>query len=87
MSTATSFFPHHEVHVGKDLGGRETTIADADVRRYEAGTGGASAAATLDGVALAPALLFHSEVYRSLAWYLPNVLRACTRARRWSSAT
>jgi acyl dehydratase len=83
VSVTTSFFPHHEVHVGKDLGGRETTVADADVRRYEAGTGGASAAATLDGVALAPALLFHSEVYRSLAWYLPNVFGNLHARQEW----
>jgi acyl dehydratase len=77
------FFPHHEVHVGKDLGGREVTLAEADVARYEAGTGGPAARVGLDGGATAPALLFHSEVYRSLAWYLPNVFGNLHARQEW----
>lgn len=77
-----AFFPHHEVHVGKDLGGRETTIGPADVRHYEAGTGG-PAAGLVDGASIAPALLFHSEVYRSLAWYLPNVFGNLHARQEW----
>jgi acyl dehydratase len=78
-----AFFDHHEVHVGKDLGGREITITAADVERYEAGTGGAAAAPALDAAVAAPALLFHSEVYRSLAWYLPNVFGNLHARQEW----
>ena len=79
----SSFFPHHEVHVGKDLGGRETTVSEADTRRYEAGTGGPAASLDLDGATSAPALLFHSEVYRSLAWYLPNIFGNLHARQEW----
>ena len=81
-----TFFPHHEVHVGKDLGGRTVTITAAEVAKYEAGTGG-PAATTGAGVSardgFAPALLFHSEVYRSLSWYLPNVFGNLHARQEW----
>jgi acyl dehydratase len=78
-----SFFPHHEVHVGRDLGGRTVTIGAADVAHYERGTGGPTALPARDETALAPALLFHSEVYRSLAWYLPNVFGNLHARQEW----
>jgi len=78
------FFPHHEVHVGRDLGGRTTTIGAADVAHYEAGTGGPTPRlAVAAGTAAAPALLFHSEVYRSLAWYLPNIFGNLHARQEW----
>jgi acyl dehydratase len=69
----------HEVHVGQDVGGRETRIEADDVARYVAGTGGARNG----GSRLAPALLFHSEVYRSLAWYLPNIFGNLHARQEW----
>jgi acyl dehydratase len=79
-----AFFPLHEVHVGRDLGGRTTTIGEADVAHYEAGTGGATPRLPLAGGAVAaPALLFHSEVYRSLAWYLPNIFGNLHARQEW----
>jgi acyl dehydratase len=78
------FFPQHEVHVGRDLGGRTATIAAADVAHYEAGLGGPTPALTLaSGASAAPALLFHSEVYRSLAWYLPNIFGNLHARQEW----
>ena len=77
--SAGAFFAQHEVHVGQDVSGRTLTISDADVARYEAGTGGPSARAT----GTAPALLLHSEVYRSLAWYLPNVFGNLHARQEW----
>ncbi len=78
------FFPHHEVHVGRDLGGRSTMIGTADVTHYEAGLGGATPRLrTPDGATVAPALLFHSEVYRSLAWYLPNIFGNLHARQEW----
>jgi len=78
-----SFFPLHEVHVGRDLGGRATAIDVDQVRRYEAGIGGLSPAVDVDGTVTAPALLFHSEVYRSLAWYLPNIFGNLHARQEW----
>lgn len=78
------FFPQHEVHVGRDLGGRTTTIGAADVTHYEAGTGGPTPRIALaNGSVAAPALLFHSEVYRSLAWYLPNIFGNLHARQEW----
>jgi acyl dehydratase len=73
----------HEVRVGQDVGGREVELTDADVALHEAGTGGPAASVLVDGVAAAPALLLHSEVYRSLAWYLPNVFGNLHARQEW----
>jgi len=80
---ASTFFPQHEVHVGKDLGGRAVTVDEPTIARYEAGTGGPAARLDLDGLRVAPALLFHSEVYRSLSWYLPNVFGNLHARQEW----
>jgi acyl dehydratase len=77
------FFGLHEVHVGQDLGGRELTLTDALVARYEEGLGGASPRLEVDGAGVAPALLLHSEVYRTLAWYLPNVFGNLHARQEW----
>jgi len=71
------FFPLHEVHVGQDVAGRELTLRAADVARYEAGTGGPTTRLA------PPPLLLHSEVYRSLAWYLPNVFGNLHARQEW----
>ncbi len=82
--TIAGFFPHHEVHVGRDLGGRNTTITAADVAHYDAGIGAPTPRLTLaSGAVAAPALLFHSEVYRSLAWYLPNIFGNLHARQEW----
>jgi acyl dehydratase len=71
------FFPLHEVHVGQDVAGRELMLRAADVARYEAGTGGPATRLA------PPPLLLHSEVYRSLAWYLPNVFGNLHARQEW----
>ncbi|MBI3770031.1 MAG: hypothetical protein HY271_16285 [Deltaproteobacteria bacterium] len=83
MDERQRFFPHHEVHVGKDLGGRTVVVAERDVERYEAGTGGPAARLAFGETRVAPALLYHSEVYRSLAWYLPNVFGNLHARQEW----
>ena len=81
-----AFHDPYDVYVGRDMGGREYTITPEMVRLYEAGTedhhawyGGAS---PWDGP-VAPALLFHSEVYRDLSWYLPNIIGNLHARQEW----
>jgi len=74
-----AFFAQHEVHVGQDVSGRALALSDPDVARYEAGTGGASARPA----GTAPALILHSEAYRSLGWYLPNIFGNLHARQEW----
>ena len=73
-----SAFPPGEVYVGLDLGGREIAIEATDVARYRAGTDTPDA-----GENPAPALLHHSEVYRNLSWYLPNLIGNLHARQEW----
>jgi acyl dehydratase len=73
-----SAFSPGEVYVGLDLGGRELAIAAADVARYRDGTDTPDAAENP-----APALLHHSEVYRNLSWYLPNLIGNLHARQEW----
>ena len=74
----TSLFAPNEVHVGQDVGGREITVTRDVVERYRAGT--ASDVATGEW---APALTFHSECYRDLSWYLPNLIGNLHARQEW----
>jgi acyl dehydratase len=71
-------FDSRDVHVGQDVAGRDVTVAADDVARYRAGTGGDDLPA--DTV---PALLYHSEVYRDLSWYLPNLIGNLHARQEW----
>ncbi|MGH7788705.1 MAG: hypothetical protein ACRERC_17680 [Candidatus Binatia bacterium] len=82
----SDFFAADEVHVGRDLGGRHTVPGPADVERYGAGTGDRHAwyaGPSPFGGAIAPALLYHSEVYRDLSWYLPNLIGNLHARQEW----
>jgi len=75
-----------EVYVGRDLGGRRTSPSPADVALYAAGTGDRHpwyTAASPFGGPVAPALLYHSEVYRDLGWYLPNLIGNLHAKQEW----
>lgn len=79
-------FDHHDVYVGKDIGGRECAITPALVSHYEAGTGDQNPwyhDGSPFGAAVAPALLLHSEVYRDLSWYLPNLVGNLHARQEW----
>jgi len=83
---ANELFGADEVYVGRDVGGRTVVVSAADVERYEAGTGDRHPWYHGDsplGRALAPALLFHSEVYRDLGWYLPNIIGNLHAKQEW----
>ena len=83
---AIDFFPPSEVYVGRDMGGRTTEVSAADVARYEAGTGDRHPwyhGNSPFGGPIAPALLYHSEVYRDLGWYLPNLIGNLHAKQEW----
>jgi acyl dehydratase len=73
------FFRQGEVHIGQDLGGREVIVTREEVVHYAAGTG-LAARGTEE---VAPALLYHSEVYRDLSWYLPNIIGNLHARQEW----
>jgi hypothetical protein len=74
----TSLFSPTEVHVGQDVGGRTFSITRDAVERYRNGT-----ASMVDTLGFAPALVFHSEVYRDLSWYLPNLIGNLHARQEW----
>lgn len=78
MASARSLFAPTEVVVGQDVGGRETVVLAEDVDRYRAGTG----ATDLPDDPV-PALLYHSEVYRDLSWYLPSLIGNLHGRQEW----
>lgn len=83
---ADSFHAAHDVYVGRDMGGREYRVTPALVQRYIEGTGDRHPwyeGASPFGAAVAPALLFHSDVYADLSWYLPNLIGNLHAKQEW----
>lgn len=74
-----SFFPRGEVHVGQDVHGREVTVTREEIAHYAAGTG----LPVIPDGEIAPALLYHSEVYADLSWYLPNIIGNLHARQEW----
>ena len=80
------FFPSSEVFVGRDMGGRRAEVTAADVERYGEGTGDRHpwyGGESPFGGPVAPALLYHSEVYRDLSWYLPALIGNLHAKQEW----
>ena len=73
-----SLFGGTEVHVGQDVGGREFVVTEEAVERYRVGT-----ASDVDTGPVAPALAYHSECYRDLSWYLPNLIGNLHAKQEW----
>ncbi len=78
LDQATSFSGADAVHVGQDIGGRDVIVEADDVARYRAGTAADDLPADP-----APAFLHHSEVYRNLSWYLPNLIGNLHARQEW----
>jgi hypothetical protein len=79
-------FGGSEVFVGRDVGGWEHTIRESDVMRYVEGADDQNpwyVTPSQTGEIVAPALLFHSEVYRDLGWYLPNLIGNLHARQEW----
>ncbi|HZY58947.1 MAG TPA: hypothetical protein VFE56_04245 [Candidatus Binataceae bacterium] len=81
-------FSSDEVYVGRDMGGREWTLSSDAIENFIAGTGdhhpwytGGSPL----GDSIAPALILHSEVYRTKAWYLPYIYGNLHARQEWES--
>lgn len=88
MGELTSL-PYREpsgVHVGQDVGGHEYAVAADTIDLFAAGTGDDAAEYRGEspfGGPIAPALLFHSEVYADLSWYLPNLFGNLHARQEW----
>jgi len=83
---AEAFHNEYDVFVGRDMGGHDYTITPDMIRVYADGTEDRNAWYRSDspfGGAVAPALLFHSEVYRNLGWYLPNLIGNLHAKQEW----
>jgi hypothetical protein len=79
-------FDRKEVYVGRDYGGAAYDITPEFVAKYIAGTGDDNpwyrGDSPLDRP-LAPALILYDGVYRTLAWYLPNLYGNLHARQEW----
>lgn len=81
-------FASDEVWVGRDMGGNQWTLGSDAIENFIAGTGDDNPWYTGSsplGYAIAPALILHSEVYRTKAWYLPYVYGNLHARHEWES--
>lgn len=83
---STEIFDRSEVYVGRDYGGATYDITPELVAAYIAGTGDDNPwyrDRSPLGAPLAPALILHSAVYRTLEWYLPNIYGNLHARQEW----
>ncbi len=83
---AAGWHNEYDVFVGRDMGGHEYVVTPELVRAYQNGTEDRHewyAGMSPFGGPVAPALLFHSEVYQNLAWYLPNLIGNLHAKQEW----
>jgi 3-hydroxybutyryl-CoA dehydratase len=83
---STEVFDRKEVYVGRDFGGMSYDITPETVATYVAGTGDDNPwyrGRSPLGAPLAPALILHSAVYRTLDWYLPNIYGNLHARQEW----
>jgi len=76
----------NDVYVGRYIGERTVEITPELVQRYSEAVEDRSSLYTSEspfGGAVAPALLLHSEVYRSLEWYLPRIYGNLHARQEW----
>jgi acyl dehydratase len=82
----TQLYDAKEVYVGRDFGGFEFAIDATAVENYIAGTGDDNpwyrGSSPLGGP-IAPALILHSAVFRTQAWYLPNIFGNLHARQEW----
>ena len=81
-------FTSDEVYVGRDMGGTRWALDSDAIENFIAGTGDHHPWYTGPsplGNPIAPALILHSEVYRTRAWYLPYVYGNLHARHEWES--
>ncbi len=79
-------FERSEIYVGRDYGGASYDIDADTIAKFIAGTGDDNPwyrdRSPLGGP-VAPALILHSAVYRTLEWYLPNIYGNLHARQEW----
>lgn len=79
-------FSPDEVYVGRDYGGVTYDLTPKAIATYIAGTGDDNPwyrdRSPLGGP-LAPALILHSAVYKTVKWYLPNIYGNLHARQEW----
>jgi acyl dehydratase len=82
----TEIYSAGEVYVGRDFGGFAAEITPDAIENYIAATGDDHPwyrAPSPLGMPIAPALVLHSAVFRTQAWYLPNVFGNLHARQEW----
>src|SRR6266851_918243 len=79
---ATQLFGSNEVYVGRDFCGFDFPIDVMAIENYIAGTGDDNPIYR-GAEAVAPALIVHSAVFRTHAWYLPNIFGNLHARQEW----
>lgn len=85
-ATPTPLISEDEVYVGKDLGGRELTLAPDLIEQYGLATGDRHpfyGEGPPGGAPIAPSLILVNEVYAHPGWYLPNVFGNLHAKQEW----
>lgn len=75
-----------DIYVGRDYGTRQVEITPDLVRHYAESVGDHNpwySGESPFGGPVAPALVLHSEVYKDLAWYLPNMYGNLHAKQEW----
>jgi acyl dehydratase len=83
---AERFHSEYDVFVGHDMGGHEYRITPEMIHLYQDGTEDRNewySGPSPFGGAVAPALLLHSEVFKNLSWYLPNIIGNLHAKQEW----
>ncbi|HEY6394952.1 MAG TPA: MaoC family dehydratase, partial [Candidatus Binataceae bacterium] len=86
QNAGNDIFDRTEVYVGRDYGGITYDITPELIAAYIAGTGDDNPwyrDRSPLGPPIAPALILHSAVYRTLEWYLPNIYGNLHARQEW----
>ncbi len=82
----TEIYRQDEVYVGRDYAGFEALIDRAAIENYIAATGDDNPWYHNNsplGYPVAPALIMHSAVFRTQAWYLQNIFGNLHARQEW----
>jgi acyl dehydratase len=83
---AVEVYAADEIYVGRDFGGFDAQITPDVIENYIAATGDDHPwyrTPSPLGVPVAPALVLHSAVFRTQAWYLPNIFGNLHARQEW----